>query len=315
MKIVVLDGRGVNPGDISWEPLAALGDVEIYDETGKNAADEQATIDRIGDSEIVVTCKNLLRRKTFEQCKHIKMVAVLSTGYDVVDVAAATEHGVKVCNVPTYATDAVAQFVFALILELCHRVDLHSRSVFDGDWSTCGDFCYWLTPQVELAGKTLGIIGYGNIGKKVADIGKMLGMNVLYNSPHAAGSVSLDKLFSQSDVISLNCRLTDDNRGLINAASIAHMKDGVWLINTARGPLVNEPDLVAALESGKIGAYATDVVTGEPIAPDNPLLKAKNCFITPHIAWSTKECRERLVEVTADNVKTFLAGNPINTVN
>ena len=314
MKIVVLDAHGVNPGDITWDQLMPLGDVEIYEETA-DGANEQATIDRIGDCEIVVTCKNVLGRQTFEQCKNIQMVAVLSTGYDVVDVKAAAEHGVKVCNVPTYATDAVAQFVFALILELCHRVDLHSRSVHDGDWCNCGDFCYWLTPQVELAGKTLGIVGYGNIGQKVAEIGKALGMHILYNSPHAAGSTPLDALFAQSDVISLNCRLTDQNRDLINAASIAKMKDGVWLVNTARGPLVNEPDLVAALESGKVGAYATDVVTGEPISPENPLLKAKNCFITPHIAWSTKECRERLVDVTAENIKAFLDGNPINVVN
>ena len=314
MKIVVLDAHGVNPGDITWDQLTLLGDVEIYEETA-DGANEQATIDRIGDCEIVVTCKNVLGRATFEQCKNIKMVAVLSTGYDVVDVKAATEHGVKVCNVPTYATDAVAQFVLALILALSHRVELHSQSVHDGDWCNCGDFCYWLTPQVELAGKTLGIIGYGNIGRRVGELARAFRMNVLYHSPHAEGSVPLDELLAKSDVISLNCRLTDQNRDLINAASIAKMKDGVWLVNTARGPLVNEPDLVAALESGKVGGYATDVVTGEPISPENPLLKAKNCLITPHIAWSTKECRERLVDVTAENIRAFLEGEPIHTVN
>lgn len=314
MKIIVLDAHGVNPGDLSWDRLSPLGDVEIYEETA-DGVNEQATIDRIGDSEIVVTCKNVLGRKTFEECKHLKMVAVLSTGFDVVDVKAAAEHGVKVCNVPTYATDAVAQFTFALILELCHAVGNHDRSVHAGDWCNCGDFCYWLSPQVELSGKTLGIIGYGNIGKRVAAIGSAFGMKVVVNSPHAPESVSLDELFAKADVISLNCCLTENNRDLISAASIAKMKDGVWLVNTARGPLVNEPDLVAALECGKVGGYASDVVTGEPISPENPLLKAKNCILTPHIAWSTKECRKRLVDVTADNIKAFLDGNPINVVN
>lgn len=314
MKITVLDGRGVNPGDISWEQLMPLGDVAIYEETGDGNS-EEPTIDRIGDSEIVVTCKNILGRKTFEQCKNIKMVAVLSTGYDVVDMKAAAEHGVTVCNVPTYATDAVAQFTFALILEMCHMVGEHNQSVHAGDWCNCGDFCYWLTPQVELAGKTIGIIGYGHIGQSVAKIAKAFGMKVLVNSPHAQNGVSLDVLFSQSDIISLNCRLTDENRNLISADSFSKMKDGVWLVNTARGPLVNEMDLVEALEAGKVGGYATDVVTGEPISENNPLLSAKNCIITPHIAWSTKECRERLVDVTAKNIAAFIAGKPINTVN
>lgn len=314
MKITVLDAHGVNPGDISWEPLMPLGDVSIFEETG-DGVDEEPSIDRIADSEIVITCKNYLGRKTFEKCQNIKMVAVLSTGYDVVDIQAASEHGVVVCNVPTYATDAVAQFVFALILELCHAVGKHDVSVHGGDWCNCKDFCYWLTPQVELAGKTLGIIGYGNIGKRVADIAKVFGMNVVINSPHAPNGIALDELLKQSDIVSLNCRLTKDNRNLICSDSIQKMKDGVWIVNTARGPLVNELDLVNALESGKVGGYATDVVTGEPIAQSNPLLTAPNCIITPHIAWATKDCRKRLVEVTAENIAAFIAGAPINKVN
>lgn len=311
MKIVILDSRETF---IDWTELKRLGNVTQFEIRSDDSSEEE-TIARIGDAEIVVTCKNKMGRKTFDRCPNIKLVAIPSTGFDVVDVAAAKEHGVKVCNVPTYATEAVAQFTFALILELCHAVGDHNRSVQNGDWSRCKDFCYWLSPQVELAGKTIGIIGYGRIGRQVGRIAEAFGMKVLYHSPHGEKSVSLDTLFSQADVISLNCRLTEENHHVINAESIAKMKDGVFIVNTARGPLINEVDLVAALESGKVGGAAMDVVTGEPIREDNPLLGAKNCLITPHIAWSTEECRARLADVTMKNIQAFLDGHPTNIVN
>lgn len=311
MKIVILDARETF---IDWTELKKLGDVTSFEIRSDDASEEE-TIARIGDADIVVTCKNYMGSKTFDRCPNIRLVAIPSTGFDVVDVEAAKKHGIKVCNVPTYATEAVAQFTFALILELCHAVGDHNRSVQNGDWSRCKDFCYWLSPQIELAGKTIGIIGYGRIGQQVGRIAEAFGMNVLYHSPHGEQSVSLDTLFAQADVISLNCRLTEENRYVINAESIAKMKDGVFIVNTARGPLINEVDLAAALESGKVGGAAVDVVIGEPIREDNPLLGAKNCLITPHIAWSTEECRARLADVTMKNIRAFLDGHPTNVVN
>lgn len=310
MKITIVDGRSVNPGDLSWDVLNKYGEVIIYDDK----VDEDEVIKRIGDSDIAVVCKCKIGRKTFEACKNLKMIAEIATGYDNIDVEAAKEYGIVVSNIPHYATYAVAQFVIGLILELCHRIGDHDKSVHNGDWIRSKDFSYWNTPQVELFGKTLGIIGYGNIGKVVGEIATALGMKVIYNSPHAEGSVSLDELFQESDIISINTRLNSETREMINKDTISKMKDGVWIVNTSRGLTINEEDLMEALNSGKVGAAALDVVSVEPMKKDNPLLKAKNCIITPHMAWSMKECRQRIIDITDENIDGFLKGKPVNTV-
>lgn len=318
MKIVVLDGYTLNPGDLSWEALRQFGEVTVYDRTpGTDIAD------RIGDAEIVYTNKTPLTRETFDKCPSIRFVGVLATGYNVVDVEYAKQKGIPVANIPTYGTTAVAQFTMALLLELCHHVGAHSESVHKGDWAACPDFCYWHYPLIELAGKTLGIIGFGRIGQAAAKIAQAFGMSILaYDEYRIEGLesdtlkyASLEELLAKSDVISLHCPLLPSSQGIINKANIAKMKDGVMLINTSRGPLVVEEDLAEALNAGKVSGAAVDVVSSEPIKMDNPLLKAKNCIITPHIAWAPKESRGRLMAIAVDNLAAFLSGQPVNIVN
>lgn len=317
MNIVVLDGYALNPGDISWKQIERLGNIIVYDRT---AAEE--TVSRIGHAEIVLTNKTLITESVLELCPAVRYIGVLATGYNVVDLKACSSRGIIVTNVPGYSTRAVAQFVFALLLEICSHVRLHGDSVRRGDWITSPDFCYWKAPLVELDGKTLGIFGYGSIGRTVAQIAQSFGMNVLCctRSPDKipAGSgvfpVDREQLFAGSDVISLHTPLTEETENLINRQTLARMKDGVIIINTARGPLVNEADMRQALECGKVGAYGADVVCREPMATDNPLKDAPNCILTPHIAWATKEARQRLMGIAADNIAAFLQGNPVNRV-
>ena len=311
MKIVVLDGYAANPGDLSWAPLEALGELTVYDRT---PADQIAA--RIADAELVLTNKAVLSRELIAGAKKLRYIGVLATGYNVVDVAAAKELGVVVTNIPAYSTDSVAQLVFALLLEICHNVGHHSQAVHAGRWSANADFCFWDTPLIELAGKTMGIVGYGRIGHKVAEIARCFGMNVIAwtRTPRDPECVSLDELLSRSDVISLHCPLFPETKNLINRDTIAKMKDGVILINTSRGPVVNDADLRAALESGKVYAAGADVSTVEPIPAVSPLLGAKIMFLTPHIAWATFEARERLMDIAVKNVEAFLAGTPVNTV-
>lgn len=318
MKIVVLDGYTLNPGDISWSGLEKYGELTVYD---RISTDEIA--EKIGDAEIVYTNKTPITKETFDKCPSIKFICVLATGYNVVDIDYAKSKGIPVTNIPTYGTAAVAQFAIALLLELCHHVGAHSISVKNGDWSNCPDFCYWKHPLVELAGKTFGIIGFGRIGQTTAKIAQAIGMNVLAYDEYPIAELEndklkytpLDELLAKSDVISLHCPLFPSTQGIINKSNIAKMKDGVMLINTSRGPLVVEQDLVEALESGKVAGAALDVVASEPICRDNVLLKAKNCIITPHIAWAPKESRSRLMSIAVDNLAAFLSGNPANVVN
>jgi glycerate dehydrogenase len=318
MKIVVLDGYTENPGDLTWERIAKNGELTVYDRT---AADQ--IVARIGDAEAVFTNKTPLTRETLTQVPQVKFVGVLATGYNIVDTQAAKEFGITVTNIPTYGTTAVAQFVFALLLELCHHVGAHEQAVRAGAWTRCPDFCFWNYPLIELAGKTMGIIGLGRIGQTTAQIAQAFGMKVLaYDScqnkaleNETLKYVELDQLLRESDVISLHCPLFDSTKGIINRQSIAKMKDGVMLINTSRGPLVVEEDLAAALESGKVAGAGVDVVSTEPIKADNSLLHAKNCIVTPHIAWAPKESRERLMNIAVDNLEAFLKGTPVNVVN
>ena len=320
MKIVVLDGYTENPGDLSWAPLEALGEVTVYDRT--SYVEDPIIAERIGDAEIVVMNKTPISKETIDKCPNMKAIAVLATGYNVVDYNYAKEKGIPVMNVPTYGTASVSQFSIALLLEICHHIGHHSKSVHDGNWATNKDWCYWDYPLIELEGKTIGIIGFGRIGQAEGRIAKALGMNVLAydlypnDSGKAIGEyVDLDTLLAKSDVVSLHCNLTPENTGLINKDTIAKMKDGAILINNARGQLINEQDVADALNSGKLGAAGLDVVYTEPIKADNPLLKAKNCIITPHISWAPKESRQRIMDITADNIKAFLAGSPVNVVN
>lgn len=320
MKIVVLDGYTENPGDLSWGRLEELGEFIVYDRS--SLTDEDEAIARIGEAEIVITNKTPITKRVLDSCPSIRYIGVLATGYNVVDYVYAAKKGISVTNVPGYGTDTVAQFTFALLLEICHHVAHHSEAVHAGRWEQSPDFCFCDYPQIELAGKTMGIIGFGRIGQKVGTIAKAFGMKVLAHSPHeyesgkAIGTyVNLDTLLAESDVISLHCPLFPETEGIINQATIAKMKDGVILLNNGRGPLVVEQDLADALNSGKIQAAAVDVVSAEPIKGDNPLLTAKNCFITPHIAWATKEARQRIMDCAVNNVKAFLSGVPENVVN
>lgn len=320
MKIVVLDGYTENPGDLSWAGLEALGEVTVYDRT--SYVDAPIIAERIGDAEVVVMNKTPISKATIDACPNIKMIAVLATGYNVVDYNYAKEKGIPVCNVPTYGTASVSQFSIALLLEICHHIGHHSESVHAGNWASNKDWCYWDYPLIELEGKTIGIIGFGRIGQAEGRTAKALGMNVLAYDlyPNESGKaigeyVDLDTLFAKADVITLHCNLTPENTGMINKASIAKMKDGVILINNARGQLIDEQDVADALNSGKIAAAGLDVVYTEPIKADNPLLKAKNCIITPHISWAPKESRQRIMDITVDNVKAYLDGKPQNVVN
>ncbi len=317
MKIVILDGYTENPGDLSWEGFQNLGELKVYDRTSANDI-----VVRIADSDAVIVNKTPITKETIAACPNLKYIGVLATGYNVVDVRAAKERGIPVCNIPTYGTTAVSQYVFALLLEICHHVWVHSESVKAGKWAGSEDWCYWCYPLIELAGKTIGIIGFGRIGQSTGRIAKAFGMKVLAYDEYQnntgrqiADYVSLDKLLRESDVISLHCPLLPSTKGIINKDSIQKMKDGVIFINTSRGPLVVEQDLTDALNSGKIYGAAVDVVSTEPILVDNPLLKAKNVIITPHIAWAPKESRERLMKIAVQNLEAFLSGKPINIVN
>ena len=320
MKIVILDGYTENPGDLSWDALAALGELTVYDRSSRT--DQQEAIDRIGDAEIVITNKTPITRAVLGACPSVRFIGVLATGYNVVDTACARERGIPVSNVPAYGTAAVGQFTIALLLEICHHVAHHSETVFAGKWEHCPDFCYWDYPLIELDGKTMDIIGFGRIGQATGRIARALGMRVLATGSRPcpegeaiAEYTDLDTLLANSDVIALHCPLFPETAGIINRETIAKMKDGVILLNSARGGLMVEQDLADALNSGKVAAAGLDVVSTEPIQGDNPLLKAKNCIITPHIAWGSKESRQRIMDCTVKNVQAFLAGKPVNTVN
>ncbi len=318
MKIVILDGYTENPGDLSWEGFEKLGQVTVYDRT---PADE--IVERIGDAEIVITNKTPISAETLQACRGIKYMGVLATGYNVVDVTAAKEKGIVVSNIPTYGTAAVAQFAIALLLEVCHHIGEHSAAVLRGDWTSNQDWCFWNYPLIELAGKTMGIIGFGKIGQATAKIAQALGMKVVaydeYRNPALESEtcqyVTLDELLAQSDTISLHCPLFSSTQGIINKDSIAKMKDGVIIVNNSRGPLIVEQDLADALNSGKVAGAGCDVVSTEPIQADNPLLKAKNAILTPHISWAPKESRQRLMDIAVQDLEAFLEGNPINVVN
>lgn len=314
MKITVLDGFAVNPGDLDWGILEPYGQVTVYDRTES----QQQSIQRIGDSQIVLVNKTPLPASVIEACPSIRMIGMLATGYNIVDVECARRHGIPVCNVPCYSTDSVAQFSIALLLEICHHIGRHDVLVHQGAWTSCQDFCLWTTPQIELAGKTMGIIGYGRIGQKTAEIARALGMAVLAYSrtPKPEGTfVDLDTLLAQSDVISLHCPLFPQTRELINRERIAKMKDGAILINTARGGLLEEQAVADALAEGKLRAVGLDVATVEPIQKDNPLLSAPNCVITPHMAWTPIEARRRLLNTVKENIRCFIQGCPQNVVN
>lgn len=319
MKIVIMDGHALNPGDMDYSVYAQHGELTIYPFGPENEAE---TIRRIADHEIVILNKVNITRNVMEQCKNLRLICVSATGYNVVDVAAAKELGIAVCNVPAYGTQMVAQFAIGLLLELCHHSWEHSQSVHNGDWERCPDFCYWNRPIIELNGKTIGIIGFGNIGRQVGRIAKALGMRVLATGsrPCAEGLeiaeyVDLDTLLAQADVVSLHCPLFPQTQELINAENIAKMKDGVILINNSRGGVLDEQAVADALRSGKIGAAGVDVVSQEPIVGSNPLLSAPNCIITPHISWAATECRQRVIQITLDNIAAFLSGKPQNVVN
>lgn len=319
MKIVVLDGYTLNPGDLSWDGMKQFGDVVLHDRTDFAIENVIATI---GDADVIFTNKTPLPKAVLSQVPTLKYIGVLATGYNVVDTVAAKELGITVTNIPTYGTAAVAQFTFALLLELCHHVGAHGDAVKAGDWTSCPDFCFWNYPLIELAGKNIGIIGYGRIGQEAGKIAQAFGLNVLafdeYQNPalvtETCKYVTLDELLAQSDVISLHCPLFENTQGIINKDNIAKMKDGVLIINTSRGPLVVEADLRDALNSGKVGGAALDVVSSEPIAASNPLLEAKNCIVTPHIAWAPKESRSRLMNIAVDNLAAFISGSPVNVV-
>ena len=320
MKLVILESYPVNPGDLSWEELEKLGELTVYESTPLD--DEDLVISRIGDAELVYTNKVPITEKIMDACGNLKFIGVLATGYNVVDCRCAREKGIPVCNVPDYGTASVAQFTMALLLELCHHVGHHNETVHQGAWEKGPHWCYWDYPLTELAGRTFGIVGFGRIGQAAGKIARAMGMRVLAagSRPTAAGReiaeyVDLDTLLSQSDVISLHCPLFPETRELINRKSIEKMKDGVLLLNTARGQLVNEQDLANALNSGKIAGAGVDVVSTESIRGDNPLLTAKNCIITPHIAWAPKQCRQRIIDCTVFNTKAFLEGSPVHVVN
>lgn len=316
MKIVILDAYAANPGDLSWDEFAALGDLTVYDRT----AQEDAAA-RIGDAEVVFINKVRLTDEIFAACPNLKLVSILATGYNIVDLAAAKHRGITVCNVPGYSTRAVVQMTFALLLEICQQVGLHSGAVHTGRWQTCPDFCFWDRPLIELDGKTMGIVGYGAIGSAVGTVAQALGMKLLVTArhekpvPEGARFVSLPELLAQSDVVSLHCPQTAENARMIDAGALAQMKDGAILLNTARGGLLDEQAVADALRSGKLLAAGMDVVSAEPIRADNPLLTAPNCFLTPHIAWAPLETRRRLQAISAENLRAFLEGKPQNVVN
>jgi len=323
MKAVILDGYTLNPGDLSWDKLKDLCDLTVYDRTAYDVSGTSDIIKQVGDAQIVFTNKTPLTAEAINAMPELKFIGVLATGFNVVDIEAAKKRGITVSNIPTYGTDAVAQMAIALLLEMCHHVGEHNRAVQQGDWVSNPDWCFWNYPLMELAGKTMGIIGFGRIGQGVGKIAQALGMNVLaFDSYQISGLESatlryadLDELLAKSDVISLHCPLLESTSGIINKDNIAKMKDGVMIINNSRGPLVVEDDLAQALNSGKVGGAALDVVSSEPIKANNPLLKAKNCIITPHISWAPIESRQRLMDIAINNLSKYLAGKPVNVVN
>lgn len=318
MKIVILDAYTANPGDLSWDGLRKFGDLTVYDRTAPDQV-----LERIGDAEVVYVNKVALDRQTLAQCRNLKMVSVLATGYNIVDVEAARELGIAVCNSPAYSTASVAQLTIAHLLELCHHVGAHSAACRNGQWAASPDFCFWNHPLMELDGKTMGIIGYGSIGQAVGEIAQALGMNLLVHARHTRPELEsesctyadLDTLLARSDVISLHCPQTELTAGMINRDTIAKMRDGAILLNTSRGGLVVEQDLADALHSGKLRGAAVDVVSKEPIDPNNPLLTAPNLLMTPHIAWAPLEARQRLLKIAEENLQAYAAGAPINVVN
>lgn len=317
-KIVILDGYTENPGDLSWAPISQLGDLTVYDRT---IGGEEEVISRIGDADIIFTNKTPITKRILEKT-NIKYIGVLATGYNVVDVAFAKEQGIVVTNIPTYGTDAVGQFAIGLLLEICHHIGHHNDAVHSGKWESNPDWCFWDYPLIELAGKTMGIIGYGRIGQATGRIAKALGMNIIaFDScknekleDELCHYGTLDELFEKSDVIALHCPLFPETKEIISKKTIEKMKDGVIIINNSRGPLINEQDLADALSSGKVYAAGLDVVSTEPIRHDNPLLNAPNCIITPHISWAPKESRLRLMNIAAKNLEEYLKGTPVNVV-
>jgi glycerate dehydrogenase len=317
MKIIVLDGFTLNPGDLSWEMLQQLGSCRIFDRTPA-----KEILFRIGDAEIVLTNKVIIDRSIIKQAPGLKYIGVLATGYNVVDIIAASEKGITVTNIPAYSTDSVAQMVFSHILTYCNQVEMHTGSAKNGEWTKCPDFSYSLSRQTEIAGKTIGIVGFGQIGQKVAQIARAFGMKVIFHNRSVKNiqeenvkQVSLETVFSESDFISLNCPLTNENQQFVNSSLLTKMKPSAMLINTGRGGLINENDLATALNSGQIAAAGLDVLSSEPPQEDNPLLTAKNCFITPHIAWASYEARTRLMDIAIENIKAFMEGTPQNVVN
>ena len=316
MKIVVLDGYGLNPGDLSWSAWEALGELMVYDRTSPSEL-----LERSVGAEVLITNKTLITAENMAELPSLKYIGVLATGYNVVDIDAAKARGIVVTNIPAYSTASVAQMVFAHVLNITQRVGYYANENTKGRWTNNADFCYWDTNLVELDGKKMGIVGYGNIGKATARIALAFGMEVLaYTSkeqkdlPQGVRKATLDELFSESDVVSLHCPLTPDTKELVNAERLKTMKPSAILINTGRGPLVNEQDLANALNEGRIAGAGLDVLSVEPSLADNPLLKAKNCFITPHIAWATKEARTRLMGIAINNLKSYQEGNVINNV-
>lgn len=316
MKIVILDGFALNPGDLSWDSIKKLGECSFYDRT--SPAD---VLERASGADALIINKVVISKALIDQLPQLKYIGVTATGYNVVDIQAAVERNITVTNIPAYSTDSVAQMVFSHILNVANRVQLHATSVGNGEWTKCPDFSYSKSPQVELAGKTLGIVGYGQIGQKVAKIGQAFGMKVIFqnrsektNLPSEIIQKSLSEVFMESDFVSLNCPLTAENKEFVNRALLDKMKPAAVLINTGRGGLINEKDLADALNSGRIAAACLDVLSTEPPAVDNPLITAKNCFITPHIAWATFEARQRLLNITVDNLNSYIAGMPKNVI-
>ena len=320
MRIVVLDGYTLNPGDISWKELENLGEVTVFDRT---AYTTDVILQNIANADIIFTNKTPISKEVLEKIPNLKYIGVLATGFNVVDVEAAKNKNIVVTNIPDYSSRAVAQFTIALLLELCHNIGLHNTSVKKGDWVKSNDFSYWNTPLIELEGKTIGLIGFGKIGKATAKLAQAFGLKILVNTRTVDTSlatdnlefVSLDNVLQNSDFISLHCPLTKETEGIINATTIAKMKKSAMLLNTSRGPLINEQDLAHALNHNLIKAAAVDVVSEEPMKGNNPLLTAKNCIITPHIAWAPKEARMRLMQIAVNNLKSFLNKQPINVVN
>jgi glycerate dehydrogenase len=312
-SIVITDGHTLNPGDLSWEMFSQFGNVVNYDRTGRHEV-----VERCKDAMIIITNKTPIAADLIREAKNLKGIAVTATGYNIVDVGAARELGIPVSNVPGYGTDSVAQHTFAFILELANGIGVNSQSVADGDWARSRDFCYTKTPLIEIAGKTLGIVGYGTIGRKVAEIARVFGMRVLYNSPSLMGkdpaAVNPETIFRESDFVTLHCPLTKQNHGFVDKDLLAKMKPTAFLINTARGQLINEPDLRDALREGRLAGAALDVLSSEPPPADHPLIGLSNCIITPHNAWCSFEARQRIMEITINNVRAMLKGEPVNVV-